>query len=191
MKILRVLFVFVFISIVLYQTGFSKDLMSRTHDFGITAGLWFSGDISVARFGVWREKDAGLLLRVFYDEYIVEKLAVGAYINFSPVSSPALDQGATMFEIGGSFKPRFPLGGGKAILKPGLNIGYRMFSSSADILDKIDALGLNVSVEVQFATDAGIVPFAEVGFLSQPAGGNPISDITFAPIVYLGGGIAF
>jgi hypothetical protein len=51
-----------------------KGMMARTHDIGITGALWLGGEISVG--GGRPEKEAGLLLRAFYDEYVMEKLGV-------------------------------------------------------------------------------------------------------------------
>jgi len=166
-----------------------KGLMMRDRDVGITAAYWLSGEISVG--GMRPEKEGGLLLRAFYDEYILEKLGVGAYVNFSPVSTEGSSEGATIIEFGGSIKPRFSLADGKSVLKIGLNIGYRMQSSDVIVMDKIDAMGLNLTVEVQFTTSSSIVPFVEIGFLSQPVGGNEYYDIQFPPILYFGGGVAF
>jgi len=166
-----------------------QGMMARHHDVGLTAALWLGGEISVG--GGRPEKDAGLLLRLFYDEYIIEKLGVGAYVNFSPVSSAGISTGATMFEFGGAIKPRFPLAEGKAVLKLGLNIGYRMQSSDIPAMDKIDAMGLNLTVEVQFATSSSLAPFIEMGFLSQPVGGNQDYTVQFPPIMYFGAGVAF
>jgi hypothetical protein len=167
-----------------------QGLMARTGDFGVTAGLWLDGEISLGDHGR-TDKDAGLLVRVFYDGYLMEKLAVGVYANFSPVSSVASTSSTTMIEFGAAIKPRFPISNGAAVIKLGLNIGYRMYSSDVPIMDKIDAMGLNVSAEVQFKTAGKIVPFVEVGFLAQPVGGNTYTDVTFAPIIYFGGGVAF
>jgi hypothetical protein len=168
-----------------------KGLMARNADFGITAGLWLAGDIGFDEWGIDREKDPGFVVRIFYDAAVAEKIMLGAYFNFSPVSSPASSSDATMIEIGGSIKARFPLGEGSATIKPGLNFGYRMYSSDADIMDKVDALGLNFSCEVQFDVHQIFVPYCEIGFLAQPVGGNNITGITFPPIIYLGAGIAF
>jgi hypothetical protein len=168
-----------------------QGLMSRNGDFGVTVGLWFGGNINIKKYGIKREKDTGFLLRAFYDASVAEKICVGAYFNFSPVSSPASTSGATLLEFGGSIKPRFPLGDGSAVIKPGLNIGYRMYSSDSNVMDKVDAMGLNVSVEVQFDIKNIFVPYIEVGFLAQPVGGNDITGISFPPIIYLGVGAAF
>jgi hypothetical protein len=96
-----------------------------------------------------------------------------------------------MFEIGGSIKPRFPLADGSVVIKPGLNIGYRMYSSDSDVMDETKSMGLNVSVEVQFDAKSVVVPYFEIGFLSQPVGGNKVTDVTFPPFIYFGGGVAF
>jgi hypothetical protein len=165
--------------------------MARSGDFGITTALWLSGDVRIAYPGFDVEKNTGFLLRVFYDAYIMEKFGVGAYVSFSPISWGSSDLGATMYEFGCSLKPRFPLGDGDVVIKPGLNIGYRTISSDFADADGINALGLNVSVEIQYNIKNVFVPYLEIGFLAQPAGGNDNSDITFPPIIYFGAGVAF
>jgi hypothetical protein len=185
-----------------------QGLMARTHDLGVSAGLSFGGEINLVYIGtIHPKKDAGLILRVFYDEYLIEKFAVGVYVNFAPVSfkgqisspdyqysssyfSESANTSLTMFEIGGSLKARFPLVDGGAVLKIGGNVGYRKYSADSPLI-KSNALGLNVSVEVQFKTDTKIVPFIESGFFSQPVGGNDLIDLTFSPLWYLSAGVAF
>jgi hypothetical protein len=168
-----------------------KGLMVRTGDFGITAALWFGGNVRIVDYDIKTNKNPGFLLRAFYDAYVVEKLAVGAYVNFSPVSVEWYSTTATIYEFGGAIKGRFPLGDGSMVIKPGLNIGYRMISSDDYRIDKSDALALNASVEIQFNTKNIFVPFFEIGFLAQPVGGNDYTNITFPPIIYFGGGVVF
>ncbi len=171
--------------------GTSQGLMSRTGEFGATVGLWLGGDISFNDYGVERSKNAGFLLRLFYDASVAEKIAVGAYFNFSPTTSEASDYGATMIEFGGSIKPRFPLGDGSAVIKPGLNIGYRRYSSDSPVMKDVSAMGLNASVEIQFNVQQVFVPYFEIGFLAQPVGGNDLTGVSFPPIIYFGAGAAF
>ncbi|MGD0590265.1 MAG: hypothetical protein ABSA44_05640 [Bacteroidota bacterium] len=168
-----------------------KGLMSRTADFGVTAALWLGGKVRIVDYDIKTDKNPGFLLRAFYDAYVVEKLAVGAYANFSPVSVEWYSTTAAIYEVGGAIKGRFPLGDGSIVIKPGLNIGYRMISSDYYIIDKSDAMALNASIEIQFNTKNLFVPFFEIGFLAQPVGGNDYTNITFPPIIYLGGGVAF
>ena len=163
---------------------FGQDIMERTRDIGITAAYWLSGDISVDSYT--GEKEGSFLLRAFGDFYLMPKLAMGVYFNFAPYSQDDID--VTFYEFGGSIKPKFMLDKDLA-LKPGLNIGYRMSTSDYDQAE-IDALGLNLSVELQKQMDNMLI-HGEFGFLAQPAGGNEWADVTFAPIIYFGGGITF
>ena len=185
-----------------------QGLMARTHDLGVSVGLSFGGEINLVYIGtIHPKKDAGLIVRVFYDEYLIEKFSVGVYVNFSPVSfkgqisapdyqysssyfSESANTSLTMFEIGGSLKARFPLAEGGAVLKIGGNVGYRKYSADSPLI-RSDALGLNVAVEIQFKTNTKIVPFIETGFFSQPVGGNDFIDLTFSPLMYLSAGVAF
>ena len=166
-----------------------QGLMARGGDFGIMAGVWLNGKIHFEDFDLQEEKNTGFLARAFYDAYVAEKFSVGVYAQISPMSWEDSDEGSFMYEFGFTLKPRFPLAGGAAAFKPGLSIGYRGISSDIPESDKINALAMNVSLEVQFQTSGAIVPFIELGFLAQPAGGNDPTKVTFPPIVYFGAGI--
>ena len=67
-------------------------------------------------------------------------------------------------------------------------MGYRIISS--DVTDDLDGLGINLSVELQKQLET-FVASGEIGFLSQPSGGNEDVTFEFAPIFYLGVGITF
>lgn len=188
MKSLRIVLL---LTLVLAMASFctAQNLMSRTSDFGIVAGLWMGGDIELAAFGTI-EKESGFVARMFYDSYVAEKLAVGAFANYSSASFKGITNTASLMEFGAAIKARFPLADGAAALKPGLNIGYRIISVDIPNVKDTKGLGLNLSVEVQFASK-GFIPFVETGFFSQPAGGNKDTDVTWAPIIYIAGGVVF
>ena len=156
----------------------------KTLDVGVTAGYWFSGNVVIQ--GVDIDKDGAFLLRLFADSYLVPKVGFGGYFNFSPYSQGGIS--ITMFEFGASIKPKFFLAPDLAI-KPGLNLGYRFTTSDYDVAE-ISAFGINLSVEIQKSLSSVIV-FGEFGFLAQPSGGNSTVEVTFAPIFYVAGGIAF
>ena len=94
----------------------------------------------------------------------------------------------SFIEFGIAFKPKFMVSPTVAI-KPGLNIGYRKMETDESSYDA-EGLGLNASVEIQFQVK-GMLFFIEPGFLSQPAGGNDNTDITFGPIGYINVGVCF
>jgi hypothetical protein len=190
MKAFRVFLLLAFVWCVVGSTATAQNLMSRTSDFGIVGGLWLGGDIDLAAFSATIEKESGFMARVFYDSYVVEKLAVGAYANYSSASFKGITNTASLIEFGAAIKARFPLAEGAAALVPGLNIGYRIISVDIPNVKDTKGMGLNLSVAVQFASK-GFIPFVETGFWAQPTGGNKDTDVTWAPILYIAGGIAF
>lgn len=175
----------------------ARSFEEKEFDIGAAAGVWLPGTISIEDLDL--DKSAGLLVRVFGDAYLMPKFAVGAYFNYSTATleKNSIEVDATFWELGIALKPRFVLSPTVA-LKPGLNVGYRNsnrdrvagFDDPDDDLSA-DGLGLNLSVELQILLEGGYIFFVEGGFLSQPAGGTDDVDVTWAPIMYLAGGVAF
>ncbi|MBP7603061.1 MAG: outer membrane beta-barrel protein [Spirochaetes bacterium] len=175
----------------------ARSFEEKEFDIGAAAGVWLPGTISIEDLDL--DKSAGLLVRVFGDAYLMPKFAVGAYFNYSTATleKNSIEVDATFWELGIALKPRFVLSPTVA-LKPGLNVGYRNsnrdrvagFDDPDDDLSA-DGLGLNLSIELQILLEGGYIFFVEGGFLSQPAGGTDDVDVTWAPIMYLAGGVAF
>ncbi len=146
-----------------------------------------SGTIDIE--GVEADKDGSFLLRLFADMYVAPKFAVGAYINYSPAEVEGYD--GTAVEFGMGIKPRFFVSP-EVSIKPGLNIGYRSTSIDAPGVDDVDGLAVNLSVEFQYhLANSPAIRFLDIGFLSQPTGGNSDADVTWAPIFYLNVGAAY
>lgn len=110
-----------------------------------------------------------------------KRFGLGFYTN---LGSPWYDgfEETSMSEFGAVLKWR--LYAGKIIFVPSLYVGYRSYEGNAG-----EGLGLNFSVITQYPLK-NITPFVDIGFLSQPAGGNDATDITYAPVFIIGGGIA-
>jgi len=175
----------------------ARSFEEKEFDIGAAAGVWLPGTISIEDLDL--DKSAGLLVRVFGDAYLMPKFAVGAYFNYSTATleKNSIEVDATFWELGIALKPRFVLSPTVA-LKPGLNVGYRNSNrdrvAGFDDPDEdlsADGLGLNLSIELQILLEGGYIFFVEGGFLSQPAGGTDDVDVTWAPIMYLAGGVAF
>jgi hypothetical protein len=157
------------------------------YEVGASAGFWLSGTIDVE--GVDADKDSSFLLRAFADMYVTPKFAIGAYINYSPTEVEGVESSAT--EFGMAIKPRFFMSP-EISIKPGLNIGYRALSADEEFADDVDGLAVNLSIEGQYhMEDSLVIPFVDIGFLSQPTGGNDFADITWAPIMYISFGAAY
>lgn len=179
----------------------AEDLKEKKYDFGLAVGPWLAGVVDFS-YNIDFNKESTVLYRAFIDAYVVPKLAVGVYINYSGLSSGEVlnikrfgttydipQSGTRMFEFGGVIKPRFFISD-KVALKPGLSFGYRKYSSDSDFV-KSKALGINGSCEAQFQTSDKLILFAETGFMSQPDGGNDDTHMTFGLIPYLLFGVEF
>jgi len=117
----------------------------------------------------------------YYLEGFNNKFGVGIYAS---IGAPWYDgfEETSMTEFGPTLKWKFDINEFKII--PSLYIGYRSYEGEAG-----DGLGLNLSLKAQYPQE-GFIPFVDFGFLSQPAGGNDATDITFAPVFIIGGGIS-
>ena len=183
--------VVVFSVLLLIASPAHAQLSARSMDVGIGAGYNFPGTINVSGFDV--DKEGNFLLHIFADFYLVEKFSWGVYGNFGPgVKFEISDETATMYEFGMALKPRFILSDGAIALRPGLEVGYRIIDVDSDVegID-VDGLALNGSVELQFRTSGHFVPFVQLGFITHPVGGNDFDDVSWGPIFYVMGGVAF
>lgn len=187
MKSLPIVIFFLLVFTSVTQAQFS----SRTMDIGIGAGYNLGGTVKVS--GADLDMEGNFLLQAFADFYLVEKFSWGVYAKFGPgVKSDISTETATMYEFGMGLKPRFIVSDGKMAIRPGLEIGYRIIDLDVDAEGvDVNGLGLNANVEVQFLTSSSIVPFGQIGFLTQPSGGNDFDDVTWAPMFYLMAGVAF
>ena len=118
----------------------------------------------------------------YYFHTFNKNFGVGLFAN---IGSPWYDgfEETLMIEFGPALKWKFNLK--KIVFIPSFYIGYRSYEGDAG-----DGLGLNLSIKAQFPQDK-FIPFIDIGFLTQPAGGNDATDITFSPVFILGGGVSF
>jgi hypothetical protein len=171
---------------------FAED-SGKGYEFGFSAGVWLSGgDVSVDSDPYYNnfQKDNSFLMKGYIDSIITPKFCIGLYMQYAPsvtYQNTYIEQ--SMVEFGFAFKPRFVINENIAI-KPGLGIGYRKYYSDSKSADNMQALGTNLSCEIQF-TSKKFMPYVEFGFLAQPVGGNSDWSMSFPPIWYLMGGIAF
>lgn len=191
-----VIFCFMILGLAVENTAAesAKSFESKKYDVGFSVGRWMTGDVSIERTGYYSydaSKDNSTLIRGFADMYAAPSFAVGIYMNYSPsVEYTDVSVSQKMLEFGMSLKPRLILNQSIA-LKPGLNIGYRKYSSSDEVGDGVDAMGLNLSIELQIMLANGMIFSIEPGFLAQPVGGNDIISMSFAPIWYVAVGVTF
>ena len=201
-------------------------LFNKVHDFGLAIGYAHTANIEMDFRDYTFDKEPSYLIKLSYDNFLTPKLAAGAYFHLMNTSVEAhysdivpdaeyingewvffdrevrenYSLGAFVWEIGGSFKTRF-LMGGKWEIKPGINIGYRKFYFDEDDLKEAkilrifdyenqdaeaEGLGLNASVEFLYPLSSQFLFVTEIGFLTQPYGGtHGVTDVQFGPVMYL------
>ena len=72
----------------------------------------------------------------------------------------------------------------KFAFRPGLSLGYRTISFGNDAIKHMTGMGLNLSGEIAYQTSGNLSPLAELGFLTQPTGGNSDTAATYGPTFY-------
>lgn len=68
----------------------------------------------------------------------------------------------------------------------GAYFGYRVYGD-----DTGTGPGINGSVAFEYQLNDKIKPFVDLGILTQPAGGNDFTDITYSPVLQINFGITF
>ena len=84
--------------------------------------------------------------------------------------------------IGGTIKGRFALQGGTQ-LRPGVILAYQL--TTVDEVEDITGLNVGFTFEAAFPLKDHRAIVAELGFTTQPGGGNEDVDVTWGPIFYL------
>lgn len=183
------------ITIVLLLTTFytaSTFAQAEKSEVGVSIGMVTGGEYYVEESDRFFEIRSGLMLHGFYDYYVAEKLAIGFFGSLSMPELGFLEETVSFTEFGFTLKPRFFLSD-DITLKPGLNVGYRMINSdSIDLVGgKMQGLGLNLTTEWQLHIFDGFTPFVDLGFTTQPLGGNDDFTVTFSPVFNARLGIVF
>lgn len=154
--------------------------------FNIKAGGLFSGKVNVEGFDV--DTKMSPIFKAEIDGIIVPKLSMGAYLLYSPLGIEDVDEKFNTLSIGLTLKPRFTVNESVQI-RPGLAVGYNRINNDDFMDDPSKGLNVGFQLEVMKAINEKTGIVGELGFFSQPAGGNDDVEITFAPIVYLMVGI--
>lgn len=158
------------------------------NEFGFSAGLLAAGEVYIANFDQFFDLESGISLFGVYDFFTRDKFAVGTNANVAFPSREFLGETLNFYEPAMVLKAKFSPTA-TASYKPGFNLGYRLITS--DDLDTIQGLGLNLTNELQFQVSENFTPFIDLGFITQPDGGNDVFNATFSPLVVLHAGIAF
>jgi hypothetical protein len=179
-----------FMTVLLLMTIFSLSSMvqgqSQSWNFNIKGGMLMPGTVSVEGFEV--DTDMGWIANAAFDALLAEKISMGGYFFYAGTSAEESDETANIMTIGGTIKARFTLQGGTQI-RPGVILAYQMTTGEA--FDDVNGLNVGFTGEVAFPLKNKNAIVTEIGFTSQPSGGNEDAEVTWAPIFYLTVGYEF
>lgn len=179
-----------FFTVLLCMSTNAQD--TKTNEYGFSVGLLAGGDVYVAELDQNFDLESGVSIYGFYDFFITNGFAIGVNGSVAFPFLELLDENVNFYELALALKPRFSLSD-KVSYKPGFNFGYRIITSDELSEDDgtIQGLGLNLTNELQFHVSDNFTPFLDVGFISQPAGGNDEFNVTFSPLIVLRVGLVF
>jgi len=159
---------------------------SQSWNFNIKGGILLPGTVTIEGSDV--DTDMGWIANAAFDALLAEKVSMGGYLFYAGTTPEEGDASANILAIGGTIKARFTLQGGTQI-RPGVILAYQMVSG--DVFDDVSGLNVGFTGEVAFPLKNKNAIVTEIGFTSQPSGGNADADVTWAPIFYLTLGYEF
>jgi hypothetical protein len=157
-------------------------------NWNFKGGIMLPGTVTVEGFDA--DTELGWIANTAFDAVVAEKFTMGGYFFYAGITEGETgeSESANVMSIGGTLKGRFALQGGTQ-LRPGLILAYQM--TSGDVFDDVTGLNVGFTFEAAFPLQKFNAIVAEIGFTTQPAGGNEDADVTWGPIFYLTVGYEF
>lgn len=180
MQILMKIKIVLLIILLISSFTVSSFAQQKKNEFGISIGLLAAGEFYIQETDEFQGTGSGFMVHVFYDRFFGSHFGMGLFFSNARPEINFFEEAANFTEIGLAFKPRFFIAEVIGV-KPGLNLGVRAVHESF-IDDPILGIGTDLTVEVQYRGFNTLVPFVDLGFISQPYGGNEESVITFSPV---------
>lgn len=160
------------------------------NEFGIKLGLLGDGELESSEGLPYytRGTTGNYAFEIFADKTLEDKFSLGLHLDVYNFTDNYDDEALTMIDLGGQIKMIFHAQNFQ--IRPGIGIGYGQMEFRDETSSHLLIQGM---VELAFSniiSDKKII--AEIGFVSSPAGGiEGETDLTFAPMFYLRGGIGF
>lgn len=167
----------------------------KQNEFSVSVGYMFEGEAYADDLDEYYSVGETVLIRIEAGHYfsaMADRFGIGGYYTLSFPYYSYIYEEVTVHEFGLVLKARFNAGD-KLLIKPGIYTGYRSYSGDSNYTDvgPGTGFGLNASLAFQIQTNGNIKPFIDLGIMTQPAGGNDLTDITYSPTFQVNFGIAF
>lgn len=163
----------------------------KKNEFSVSVGYMFEGEIWADDVDAYFSVGETVLIRGEYNYFVANPFGLGVYYTLGFPYYSYFYEEVTMHEVGLVLKGRIPAGE-KLVIKPGVYAGYRAYTGGLDAGEEPGSgFGLNATVAFQFQLSAKIKPFIDMGIMTQPAGGNDVTDITYSPTFQISLGVTF
>jgi hypothetical protein len=150
-------------------------------ELSVSLGYLMEGEVYVWTPNVYGSVGETVLFKADYTGYFSDYFGVGGYVSYANPYYWAFGN-VSMYEVGFLLKGRFKAGE-KMLIKLPVYVGYRGYGNEAG-----QALAINVSGVFEYQSEK-VKPFLDIGFLSQPTGGNDATSMTFSPTFQVSAGI--
>lgn len=150
-------------------------------ELSVSVGYMTEGEVYVWTPNVYGSVGETVLFRADFTGYFSDYFGVGGYLSYANPYYWAFGN-VSMYEVGFVMKGRFKAGE-KVLIKIPAYVGYRGYGNEAG-----QALAINLSGVFEYQGEQ-VKPFLDVGFLSQPTGGNDATTMTFSPTFQVSVGV--
>jgi len=184
-------FRFLLTGLVLMTFGICSNLFAQGQSWAANAkfGLLFPGTVTISPPGVDVDTEIGWILHVKADALVSPKFSIGGLVSFAGTSAEESSESVSIMNFGGTLKGWFPMQNGWQI-RPGVLLAYQL--TTGDAFDDVSGFDIGAFAELAIPLKTRFnAVVAELGFISQPAGGNTDADVTWAPVFYLQLGYEF
>lgn len=165
--------------LVLPMTVAAQDLPKS--EFSFSLGYLFEGEGYLAYFDSYGSVGETFHVRADYVGYFGANFGMGGFASFS--NPYYFSSEVSALEFGFVVKPRVSASE-NIVFKFPIYVGYRTYGNSMG-----QGLGIDFSAQVQLQMEK-VRPFFELGFLSQPVGGNDATDATYSPTFLIALGLS-
>lgn len=157
--------------------------------FVAKGGLSMSGPGDINIGGYKAKPKVSPMLKADFDGILIEKLSMGLFFIYASMGIENYSKSSNVMTIGGTIKPRFALSDDIQI-RPAIAFGYQ-YIKNEDMTDNSNGFDVGGQLEIaKYLANGGAI-VGELGFISQPVGGDGTIDITFPPILYISIGYEF
>lgn len=176
--------------LLLLLMAYGNVVLAETSESSISlkAGLLMEGEVYANPPDQFFGTDSGLMLQFNLETMLAKKMSAGVF--YLRANTGVYGESATINTYGITLKAH--LNPDKSVkIRPGIAFGYQKIGIDATNSEDVTGLDIGAFIEILFSSMGGYNVVTELGIISQPAGGNTDIDLTFAPIVYLTGGVSF